>query len=80
MNWRRSDLISAATLITLAGWIWLASSKNTEMDETRTDVTELKPRVTALENKQTEIEAKNQAQMVYIIKELDSINRKVGRD
>lgn len=80
MNWRRSELLSAATLLTVAGWIWYASSKNTEWDQTQTDLTELKPRVASVEKREDELEARSQAQMTYIIKELDSINRKVGRD
>lgn len=80
MNWRRSEFLSAATLITVAGWIWYASSKNFEIDQTKIEVVELKPRVSAVEKKQDEMEARSQAQMTYIIKELDSINRKVGRD
>ena len=80
MNWRRSDIISVATLLTVAGWIWVASSKNTQWDQTQTQVTEMNPRIVAVEKKEDEFEARNQAQMVYIIKELDSINRKIGRD
>lgn len=64
----------------VASYIWFASSKSSEIDQTRIDVTELSPRVYAIEKKQDEMEARSQAQMTYIIKELDSINRKVGRD
>ena len=58
----------------------MASSKNTQWDQTQTQVTEMNPRIVAVEKKEDEFEARNQAQMVYIIKELDSINRKIGRD
>lgn len=79
MNWRRSEFLSAATLLTVAGWIWYASSKNTEWDQTETDIVELKPRVAAVEKREDELEARSQAQMTYIIRELDQIEKKVSQ-
>lgn len=79
MNWRRSEFLSAATLFTVAGWIWYASSKNTEMEEARTDIVELKPRVAFVEKREDELEARSQAQMTYIIRELDQIQKKVSQ-
>lgn len=43
MNWRRSELISLGTLLTLASWIWWASAKANAWDETALIVKEMKP-------------------------------------
>lgn len=45
MNWRRSEFISAATLITLAGWIAWASSKKTVWDQTAVTVDIIRPKL-----------------------------------
>jgi hypothetical protein len=80
MNWRRSEWISATTLIVVFGWIWIVSAKNSLLLQNTLDLNVIKPRVDMLQEKQDTMEARNQAQMTYIIRELDSINKKVGRD
>lgn len=80
MSWRRSEWLSTATLIVVFGWIWYVSAKNSLLDQTAIEVTGLKPRVDLIQEKEDALEARNQAQMTYIIRELDSINKKVGRD
>ena len=45
MNWRRSEWISATTLVTLAAWIAWASAKKTVWDETAVAVSIIKPKI-----------------------------------
>ena len=45
MTFRRSEWISTATLLTLAGWIAWASAKKTVWDETAIKVDVISPRV-----------------------------------
>lgn len=80
MNWRRSEWISVTTLIVVFGWIWCISAKNSILNQDTLDINVMKPRVDLLQEKEDALEARNQAQMTYIIRELDSINRKVGRE
>lgn len=47
MNWRRSEWISAATLLIVAGWIWAASSRNSTLDQDTKTINEMKPKVDA---------------------------------
>ena len=44
-KWRRSETISIATLITLASWIWYASSKIVVWDDAAATVRQMKPMV-----------------------------------
>lgn len=45
MNWRRSEWISAATLLTLFSWIAWASAKKTTWDATTAEVQFIKPKI-----------------------------------
>jgi len=43
MTWRKSDMISVATLVTLISWIWWASSKVSAWDGTVTELKTIQP-------------------------------------
>jgi hypothetical protein len=77
---RGKDIGLIVGILTLCGMIWKFSEKPFEWNRACDDIAALKPRVDTVEKKEDELEARNAAQMTYIIKELDSINRKVGRD
>ena len=77
---RGKDIGLIIGIITLCTMIWKFSAKPMQWDEAYQDVKEFTPRIEYIEKSQKEDEARNQAQMTYIIKELDSINRKIGRE
>lgn len=80
MNWRRSEWISFATLLTISGWIWWASSRTVVWDETANEVKTMEPRLVALERENAEIRAINTTQMSMIIRELDGLHREIKRN
>lgn len=78
MNWRRSEwMISFATVVTIAGWIWVASSKNSQLEQTREEVIDLRPKVDQNQKDIIELRAINTTQMSMIIRELDSLHREM---
>jgi hypothetical protein len=80
MNWRRSEWLSFATLLTVGGWIWYVSAKNSLLVQNDQEIKEMRPRVDAIERKEDEFEARNTAQMTLIIRELDGIHREIKRE
>jgi hypothetical protein len=76
---RGKDIGLIVGILTLCSLVWKFSAKPLHWDEAYDGICLMKPRVETLEKKEDEMEAKNQAQMTYIIRELDSIDKKIGR-
>lgn len=77
---RGKDIGLIVGILTLCGMMWKLSTKPVQWDEAYEGVNKLKPQVEELEKRENSFEATNQAQMTFIIRELASINKKVGRD
>lgn len=69
MNWRRSEIISLGTLLTVAGWIWYASGKVTKWDV----VEDMNKGNDALDRRVTIIETHiqdNDAEMLRLLRDI----------
>lgn len=76
---RGKDIGLIIGIVTLAIMVWKLYQKPSEWDNAYSGLRVLTPRVEAVERRVAEFEARNNAQMSYIIKELEAISRKVGR-
>lgn len=76
---RAKDVGLAVGILTLSGMLWTAYAKLAMCEENHQDLVEMKPRLRVVEERLIEQSAANTKQFEFIIKELDSIDRKVDR-
>lgn len=74
---RKVDLTYIIVVLTLCGSVWAIIQKPVKWDQTAKEVEEMKPRLSSVETKATELDARNTAQMTMIIHELDGIHREL---
>jgi len=76
---RKADMTYLIVVMTLCGAVWAVIKEPMKWDQTTMDVEAMKPRLDRVEQHVTEIDARNQAQMTLIIRELDGIHKEIRR-
>ena len=72
---RAKDVALLVSILTLGGLVWGMYKKPAEWDQATKEINELRPRVESLEK----AIIANSERYGYIVKQLDAIDRKVGR-
>jgi len=74
---RKADMTYIIVILTLCGAVWAALKEPMKWEKASNDIAELRPRVDKIEERVTELDARNTAQMTLIIRELDGIHKEV---